>query len=83
MLYSQLSDDVVLLVKPHGASAVLGCHKEDTDMRVCGGKGEIQVPFYRLEYPVDGHGRSRGSPRQLVQFKDHEDSTRDTAQHIE
>lgn len=39
MLFSQLSDDPILFIKPHSASAVLGRHKEDADMGVCGSKG--------------------------------------------
>ena len=54
MLFSQPPDEPVLLVKPHGTSAALGCHEEDTDMRMRGTKGEIQVPFNRLVHQIDG-----------------------------
>ena len=47
MSFSELPDDPTFLVKPHSASAVLGCHKEDANMRVCGGEGQIQMPLYR------------------------------------
>ena len=56
MLFSQPPDELVLLVKPHGTSAALGCHEEDADMRVCGTKGEIQVSFYCLVNQIDGQG---------------------------
>ena len=82
MLFAQLPDDLVLLVEPHGAGAVLGCHKEDTGMGMCGGKGQIQMPFNRLAYPFYSYGQLPGVPRQLVQFEDHKNSTRDTAQYI-
>ena len=41
MLFSQLPEDLVLFVEPHGPSAALGRHKEDTDVGMCGSEGQI------------------------------------------
>jgi hypothetical protein len=47
MSFTQLPNDPAPLVKPHSASAALGRYKEDANMGVCGGEGQIQMPFYR------------------------------------